>query len=91
MTAMKITKALATMAITAGLAAGCASTPEDGATAANTNDVICRNEHVVGSNMPRRICRTKAERDAIAQQTKEEITNRQRSEESAPDVGLPGT
>ena len=75
---LQIIAAAAAIFITA-----CATSPtDDGNTiaAANPDGVMCVREPDMGSRLGRRVCTTRAERDAAAQITREEITNRQRSE-----------
>jgi hypothetical protein len=39
--------------------------------AANPNERVCIRERVTGSNIPRRVCRTRAEMEALAEQSGE--------------------
>ncbi len=62
-------------------AAGCASSPEPGAVAANEKDperIICRNEAKVGSRLPKRDCKSAREWDEIAAKNLEDRRNMQR-------------
>ena len=68
--------------------AGCATAPDEEATADADDGVICRYETEMGSNMRKRVCTTRAERDAMAQRTKDEIINRQRSDVLRPDPSI---
>ncbi len=62
--------------------AACAETPTDadGNTVAQANDegVICESRPTIGSNLGRRACTTRAEREEAARKTREEIRNSER-------------
>jgi hypothetical protein len=64
------------------IAAGCASDPAaPGAVAVADNDpdrIICHNNAPVGSRLPRRVCKSAAEWDAIAEDEKKQRRNLQR-------------
>ena len=91
---MKIFSIVAALVLIAGVGSGCASAPEENVASNPDDDLICTHEHVVGSRMPKKVCMTAAERRALARQTTEEITNRQRSESvigtGGPDIAGPG-
>jgi hypothetical protein len=76
-------------------ALGCAQTPADedadGLSASNPEGIMCRREPDMGSRLGRKVCTTKAERDAAAQITREEITNRQRPGTATDSAAPPGT
>ena len=80
--------------MTTGLGTGCASAPDENLAANPDDEIVCTREHVVGSRMPKKVCLTVAERRELARQTKEEITNRQRSDSvigtGGPDIAGPG-
>jgi len=58
------------------IAAGCASkSPEPGAVASNDNDparIVCHNTAPVGSRLPKRVCKSALEWEAIAEEEKED-------------------
>ena len=66
-------------------ASGIVEAGEDTAAVAETssgddpNEIICRREQVTGTNFRRRVCLTRAEREAARQQTREEMQQRQSS------------
>lgn len=43
---------------------------------ARLDEVICRREHVVGSNRPQRICQTRRQWNALRERTMEELNDR---------------
>jgi len=58
--------------------AGCAQTPAaDGVADANAKRVVCVREPDMGSRLGRRVCSTKAERQAAADITREEVRSRE--------------
>ncbi len=62
------------------IAAGCASEPP-GAVAVADNDpgrIICHNDAPVGSRLPKRVCKSASEWDAIAEEEKEDRRNLRR-------------
>lgn len=73
------------------LLAGCAAT-ESEEVAQTTNDaeeakkteIICTNEHVVGSNFKRRRCRTVEQAEQEREQAQREISSMQRSGMTGP-------
>ncbi len=77
------------------VAAGCASEPpEPGAVAVNDNGperIICHNEAPVGSRLPKRVCKSASEWDAIAEAEKEDRRNLRRGAIGPGDAGqVPG-
>ena len=77
------------------IAVGCASKPpEPGAVASNANDperIICRNEAPVGSRLPKRVCKSALEWEAIAEEQKEDRRSMQRGAVGPGEGGsLPG-
>jgi len=76
------------------IAAGCASDPAaPGAVAVADNDpgrIICHNNAPIGSRLPKRVCKSAAEWDAIAEEEREQRRNLQRGTVGAGDEA-PGT
>ena len=64
------------------IAVGCASDPSaPGAVASNANDserIICHNTAPVGSRLPKRVCKSALEWEAIAEEQKEQRRNQRR-------------
>ena len=55
---------------------------------AHLNEVVCRREHVVGSNRPQRICQTRRQWNDLREQSLEELNGgRGRVEDHLPTAG----
>ena len=55
---------------------------------AERNRVVCRREHVVGSNRPQRVCRTRREWDAMADTSREQMDRATRGQPQELPRGL---
>ena len=65
---VSVSRALGLGLILTGLAACASSTSGDGLIAdeKHPQDIICRNQPEIGSRLPKKVCRTRAEWDALA-------------------------
>lgn len=77
------------------IAAGCASEPSaPGAVVVADNDperIICHNDAPIGSRLPKRVCKSAREWDAIAEEAKEDGRNLRRGAVSAGEASaVPG-
>jgi hypothetical protein len=73
---------LAGIALPLIIAVGCASEPSaSGAVASNANDpsrIVCHNTAPIGSRLPKRVCKSALEWEAIAEEEKEDRRNLRR-------------
>ena len=75
---MKTIYLLVATSLSLVLISACAQSPTDGSSAdANTERVVCVREPDMGSRLGKRVCSTKAEREAAAAITREEIRNKE--------------
>jgi len=54
-----------------------AGATEESATPANPNERICRRVHVTGTNIPQRVCMSRAEWSELREESREAIRERQ--------------
>ena len=64
----------------------------EAAEAARRAEVVCRREHVVGSNRPQRICQTRAQWEGLRDRSLDRIDdgNRRTTESGSSMSGVPG-
>lgn len=86
---------LAGIALPLIIAVGCASEPSaPGAVASNANDperIVCHNDAPIGSRLPRRVCKSALEWEAIAEEEKQQRRNLRRGAVEPGETGpVPG-
>lgn len=73
---------------TAQTPAEIAAAQEEAEEQARLDEVVCRREHVVGSNRPQRICQTRRQWNALREQSLDDLNNgRGRVEDHLPTAG----